>query len=119
MYVNNGIDLVLGIIRTILALLRGDWEGAWDSIKQTAEDIWENITEFFENVDLVQIGKDIIQGLIDGMSSMVSTVKDGVVNIGTKIVDTFKGWLKIKSPSRVMMALAKHIPGGAIKGMES
>src|SRR5690606_7538885 len=27
--VKNGIDLILGIVNTVMALLRGDWEGAW------------------------------------------------------------------------------------------
>src|SRR5690606_20994712 len=117
--VESILDFILGFIQTILAILRGDWEGAWETIKDTVKNIWENIKKFFEGVDLVQIGKDIIAGLISGMSSMVENVKEGVKSVGTKIVDTFKGWLKIKSPSRVMMALAKHIPGGAIKGMES
>src|SRR5690606_13629173 len=69
-FVQNGIDLVLGIIQTVLKILQGDWKGAWDSIKKTAQTIWDNIEDFFENVDLVQIGKDIIQGLIKGISSM-------------------------------------------------
>src|SRR5690606_19312556 len=117
--VKNGIDLILGIVNTVMALLRGDWEGAWDSIKQTAVNIWENIVEYFESVDLKQIGADIMNGLINGMTSMVDNVKKGVKNIGTKIKNGFTDFFGIKSPSRLMMALAKHIPGGAIKGMES
>src|SRR5690606_686264 len=117
--VKNGIDLILGIVNTVMALLRGDWEGAWDSIKQTAVNIWENIVEYFESVDLKQIGADIMNGLINGMTSMVDNVKKGVKNIGTKIKNGFTDFFGIKSPSRLMMSLAKHIPGGAIKGMES
>src|SRR5690606_11706394 len=54
-----------------------------------------------------------------GMSSMVKNVKTGINNIGTKIKDGFTDFFGIKSPSRLMMSLSKHIPGGAIKGMES
>ena len=119
MYVRMGIDLVLGIINTVLALLRGDWEGAWNSIKETVQKIWDNIVQFFRDVDLVQIGKDIINGLITGIGSMINGVKNAVKNIGKKVKDTFTSFFSIKSPSRLMMSLSKHIPGGAIKGMES
>src|SRR5690606_10712041 len=53
------------------------------------------------------------------MSSMVNNVKKGVKNIGTKIKDGFTDFFGIKSPSRLMMSLSKHIPGGVIEGMQS
>src|SRR5690606_32411784 len=59
--IKNGTDLILNIIQTVLKLLQGDWGGAWNTIKQTAQTIWDNIEGFFEDVDLVQIGKDIIR----------------------------------------------------------
>ncbi|WP_453992102.1 phage tail protein [Bacillus nitroreducens] len=100
--VQNGIDLVLGIIQTVLKLLQGDWEGAWDTIKGTAQKIWQNIEDFFRKVDLVQIGKDIIQGLIDGISSMVSSVGKAVGKVVDKIKGAITNPFAIKSPSRWM-----------------
>src|SRR5690606_17784451 len=81
--------------------------------------IWENIKRFFENVDLIETGKNIIRGLIKGISSMANGVKDAVKNIGNRIKDTFTSFFRIKSPSRVMASLSKHIPEGAIVGIES
>lgn len=119
LYVRNGIDIVMGIINTVMALIQGDWEGAWNSVKATVEKIWSNIKSFFESVDLVQTGKDIIKGLIKGISSMGSAVWEATKGIGSKIKNGFTSFFKIKSPSRLMMSLAKHIPGGAIAGMDS
>lgn len=116
--VGTAIAIVLGIIQTILKLLQGDWEGAWETIKKTAETIWDNIVKFFEGVDLVQIGKDILQGLIDGIGSMAGAVWDKVTEIGSSIKEGFTSFFKIKSPSRLMRDdVGKHIGAGLEVGL--
>ena len=105
--VSTAIDLVLGIIQTTMDLLKGDWEGAWTTIKDTAEKIVGNIVTFFENVDLLQVGKDIVQGLIDGIGSMVDAVKEKVSEIANGIPEWMKKILGIASPSRVLMQIGK------------
>lgn len=118
MFVENGISLVLGIVQTILKLLQGDWEGAWETIKGTAETIMNNIIDFFKSIDLLQTGKDIINGLIKGIGSMVGSVGTAVKNIATNIYDTFTGFFKIKSPARKMIGPGKNITEGAAIGIE-
>ncbi|MCK0473777.1 hypothetical protein [Halalkalibacter sp. APA_J-10(15)] len=100
--VQNGIDLVMGIIKTVMALIKGDWEGAWEAIKETAENIIQNFIKFFEAINLSDTGKEIISGLINGISSMGSAVWDSVKNIGNSIKDGFKSFFNIRSPSRWM-----------------
>jgi len=118
--VRNGTDLILGIIQTILKLLQGDWEGAWNSIKETAENIMGNIISFFEGIDLWDTGKQIIQGLIDGIGSMVESVKTAVTKVGENIKATFAGFFDIHSPSRLMRdEIGKNISKGIGEGIES
>ncbi len=117
--VRNTLDVITGIIDTVMALIQGDWEGAWESIKETLVNIWNNMKKFLEEVDLVQIGKNIIQGLINGIGSMAGAVWDSVTKIGENIKSAFTGFFSIHSPSRLMASLSKHIPGGAIVGIES
>ncbi|AST93001.1 hypothetical protein BC6307_17900 [Sutcliffiella cohnii] len=100
--VKSGIDYVAGIIDVIMSLIKGDWEGAWNAIKGIGEKIWRNIEDFFSAIDLVQIGKDIIQGLIDGIGSMASAVWKKVTDISDGVKKTIKGALSIFSPSRWM-----------------
>ncbi|MED3649949.1 phage tail tape measure protein [Heyndrickxia sporothermodurans] len=117
--VSTGIDLVLGIIRTAVKLLQGDWKGAWEEVKKTIKDIWGNIVDFFKSVDLVQIGKDIINGLIKGISSMGGAVWGAVKGVGNSIKDGFTSFFKIHSPSRVMRdEVGYHIGTGVAKGIE-
>lgn len=117
--IRNTIDIIAGIIDTIMLLIQGDWEGAWNRIKQIGEDIWKNIQRFFEDIDLYEIGRNILDGLIKGFNSMKDSVIDSAKNIGQNIKDAFTGFFSIHSPSRLMASLSKHIPGGAIVGMES
>lgn len=117
--VGTAIDLVLGIIQTTMKLIQGDWEGAWNTIKETVEKIWGNIKGFFQGVDLVQIGKDIIGGLIKGIGSMADSVVEKVKSLADSIPNWMKKVLGIKSPSRVMMEVGKWTGQGLADGIDS
>jgi phage-related protein len=115
--IDTGIDYVMGIVKVGMALMQGDWKGAWTAIKETAQKIWKNIEQFFKNVDLKQIGKDIIKGLITGIGSMADAVKKTVKGIADNITGTVRKVLGIHSPSRVMMEVGKFVGAGLAKGI--
>ncbi|MBO0586455.1 phage tail tape measure protein [Sporosarcina sp. E16_8] len=117
--VKTGIDLVLGIIQTVLKILQGDWAGAWETIWGTMKKVWSNITGYLKDVDLVQIGKDIIQGLIDGITTMVNAVKKAIKNVTDAITGTVRKILGIKSPSTVMKGFGKNTGEGMAIGIAS
>lgn len=99
--IGTGVDIVLGYISVGMSLLQGDWQGAWETIQGIGETIWKNIEGFFGNINLREIGANIIQGLIDGIGSMASAVGDKIKSIADGITDKFKGALQIFSPSRL------------------
>ncbi|MGD2048752.1 MAG: phage tail tape measure protein, partial [Chloroflexota bacterium] len=43
------VDLILGLAKTIMQVVTGDWEGAWETIKETAVKVWEAIKEAVTN----------------------------------------------------------------------
>ncbi|PAD35982.1 phage tail tape measure protein [Terribacillus saccharophilus] len=113
------IDIISGIIQAFSAMFVGDWEGAFEAVKGIVTNVMENIVSTFEGIDLVQIGKDIINGLIDGISSMAGAVWDSVKSIGSGIKDSFTGFFDINSPSRVMNKdVGRWITLGIPEGME-
>lgn len=117
--IETGIDIILGLIDAGMSLLEGDWEGAWDAIKGIAEDIWHNIESFFENIDLVEIGKDIIDGLIRGIGSMAGAITRKVKSLASLVPDGLKSFLGIHSPSRLIRdQVGKFIPLGMAEGMD-
>jgi phage-related protein len=118
--VETAINLVFGIIDTTMSLLQGDWEGAWNAIKNTASNILDTIVSTFEGIDLREIGKNIIQGLVNGIGSMAGAVKDKVASIAGNIKDKITGALNIHSPSRWMRDMVgKNIGAGMIVGMDA
>ncbi len=107
--ISNTLDTILGIIQTVMKLIQGDWKGAWETIKKTSEKIMNNIVKFFKDVDLLQVGKDMIQGLINGIGSMASAVMKKVKSIADSITTTAKNALDIHSPSDVLIVVTDKI----------
>jgi TP901 family phage tail tape measure protein len=46
------VDAVLGIIKGIMKIINGDWEGAWEDIKKAANDAWEAVKKLFAGAKL-------------------------------------------------------------------
>jgi phage-related minor tail protein len=86
----------------------------WNSIKR----IWGNVMDFFRNIDLKQMGRDIIQGLINGISSMARRVADAARNIANGIGDKIKGILKLGSPSKLLESYGEDTGEGLAIGIE-
>ena len=67
--VSGTLDVIQGIIRTVTALIQGDWEGAWEGIKQIFDGVWGIIVSIVENAfDLIV---NIIVIAIDGLASLI------------------------------------------------
>ncbi|WP_312438591.1 phage tail tape measure protein [Achromobacter sp.] len=65
-----------------------------------------------------KFGSMLIQGLINGISSMAGALKESISNIGTGIVGWFKEKLGIRSPSRVFAEMGGFVSEGAAVGIE-
>ncbi len=82
---------------------------------QIVQKIWNTITE----TDWLQLGKDIIQGIINGIGAMAGMLWDAAKNVARNVLDSIKGALGIHSPSRVMRdEVGKWIPAGMAQGIE-
>ncbi|CRG02793.1 phage minor tail protein [Streptococcus pneumoniae] len=116
--VKIGGSVIEGVVKAVSNLFNGEWKAAFDAACQIAVDIWNIIVDTFKGIDLFQIGKDIINGLIDGISSMASAAWDAVGNIAGGIKDAVTGFFDIHSPSRLMIELGGFITEGLGLGME-
>ncbi|MGE7880153.1 phage tail protein [Peribacillus muralis] len=116
--INNSIAVITGLLSAAMAIIQGDWEGAWTAIKGTAESIWHNIEAFFAAIDLTSIGKNIIQGLINGISSMAGAALSAAKGVAESIKGAVTGALNIHSPSRVMFEYGGFVTEGLGLGIE-
>ena len=69
--------------------------------------------------DFKEIGKNIIEGLIEGIQNGISSLPDVMIKVGQTIINTIKDILGIHSPSTVMFAIGGFIIAGLIQGLLS
>ena len=122
--------------------IKGIFSTVWDTIKTIASNVLgdligtirDKLTEiavYFYNLPgvllnalgdlsslLVDVGKDIINGLLDGMRSAWDSVSSFISDRAGSISGTFKSVLGIASPSRVMMAIGSDTIAGFNQGMQ-
>lgn len=138
---NPIILIIMGIVAAVAALAFGVYKliKNWDKVKEWFAELWDSIKETFaqrweaiKNVLLgafqwiaslkdhfFEWGKNLIQGLIDGVMAMFTKVKDAVGNIGNVIKDKFKGLLGISSPSKIFAEYGLNITQGLTGGIET
>ncbi|URZ87556.1 phage tail protein [Floricoccus penangensis] len=107
-------SIVNGMASAISGAMNGIQEGV-----QSAINTVKRIFTSLQDVDLFDIGKNIIQGLINGIKGMIGSVVNSVQNIAGSIKDSITGALGIHSPSRWMRDfVGKFIPEGIAVGIE-
>jgi len=86
--------------------------------KNRIVDGWNAAQKFLAEIDLAKIGKDVIQGLINGIKSKVEAVGNAVRDVADAITGKIKSILNIQSPSRVMMEIGGFISEGVAIGID-
>lgn len=103
----------------IIAGLKKGITDAISSVTETAKKILSAIKSAFDNFSLFDIGKNLIQGLINGVNNMIETAKNAVANVGNAVIDKVKNVLGIHSPSTVFAEIGGYIDQGLANGITS
>lgn len=107
------------VVNTAKNIVKGAVQ-AWEDLKTGVSNAVESVKNTFDKIrqiDLLQIGKDIINGLINGITSKIEDVKNAVKDIAGSITGKIKDILNIHSPSRVMAQLGVFTSQGLAEGM--
>lgn len=78
---------IASVIKTVLALIKGDWEGVWNGIKEFFSNIWDAIcralegfgkvfSNIFEGIKNIVLG--IWDGLVSGIKAAINFVIEGI-----------------------------------------
>lgn len=90
-----------------------------NNVKSKIKDIWNSVMSFFKGINLASIGRNIMQGLINGVTGMWGKVESTFSRLTNAIPKTIKKVLGIHSPSRVMRdQVGYHIGTGLAKGID-
>lgn len=111
-----------GLVSTAKSLfnsMKNAISGIMKSAKSTITSIWNGVMKFFRGINLWQIGKNIIQGLINGISGMAGALASKVKSMANAIPNGMKKLLGIHSPSRVMRdQVGYHVGTGMAAGID-
>lgn len=83
--------------------------------------LWQNINQFFGGLParLASFGVAMVQGLVDGIRSMLGAPGRALAEMADGAIGTLKTLLDINSPSRVFAQLGQHTIAGLTQGIEA
>ena len=119
-------QVIINLFGFFLDVLQGDWQGAWEHIKNIFVSLWNGIktvvVNAFEGLStlyntLLEIGAHIIQGLIDGIKERIASVREIAGEVAEAVKGKIKEALSIQSPSQVMHEYGLNISEGLSLGM--
>ena len=110
--------LKLGI-QLIVSLVKGLAQNLPELLRGTLALVDTIISAFLDSLpDIIEVGKDIVRGLWEGIKAMASWIGDKVSGFVGGIVDGVKGILGIHSPSRVFAGIGQNMALGLGHGFE-
>jgi TP901 family phage tail tape measure protein len=116
---NDTKTMVLGVATSI-------WQGFTNAIGDALGGVWaalltlwNTFMQFFKDAGtwLYQIGKDVVNGLINGVKSMGDAAWNAAKGIGDSVINGAKSILGIGSPSRVFHQFGINIGEGLTNGI--
>ena len=133
----NGIEKIIpNIIKQILKFgedilkdIKSAWKNmidatktSWNTLKSNvvtyAKEVVSKIKSEFSPSKLINIGKNFIGGLIDGIKQKASNLMSTISDVCSDAVNAVKSAFQIHSPSRVMREIGEYIMEGLAIGVE-
>jgi phage-related protein len=117
--VSTAVSGVQTTVSTGFNALKSAVSTAMTAVKTAIQTGWNAAMNFLKGIDLQSVGKDIIQGLINGLASMSGALVQKAKDIADSVKNTLTGLFDIHSPSRWMRdMIGENMVLGWIKGIE-
>jgi phage-related minor tail protein len=88
-------------------------------IEATIKRVWNSALSFLKGIDLSSIGRNIIQGLVNGIKGMGGAVSAAVKSLAAKVPDGLSKFLKMGSPSKLTEQLGEFTGEGFSIGLKN
>lgn len=113
-------NAILDLLTAVSRFLSGDFRGAWEAMGQFVSGIARTVAGAIEALfpGLIQLGKDIIRGIVGGIRAAPGAVRDALLGVVQSGVDTVKDFLGIRSPSLLFMEVGSNIMQGLALGIQ-
>jgi hypothetical protein len=110
-FVYDSVAVVIGALVTLFS-------GLGSSLVGVLQSGWKAVTDFFAGVSLVEIGKNLMLGLAQGITGAVGAVVSAVTNAVSGTIAAAKSALGIASPSKVFAEIGDFTGQGFAGGIE-
>ena len=114
------VNAAWAAVKTVVLNAVAAFENAVDKFFDKVVEIGNSVVSFFKSVpeQMVEIGKNIVRGLWEGIKLMASWIGEKVSGFVGGLVDGVKGVLGIHSPSRVFAGIGQNMALGLGQGFE-
>lgn len=115
------IKIAIWLAKTIIKVEKFKREFP-EKAKEAAKKFLKNLVDKLKEIPpkMLEIGKNIIDGIINGMSNAIKNAKQAIKDFAGGITKGFKDALGIHSPSKVMKEqVGVQIANGVIEGIKS
>lgn len=95
------------------------WNQKWAGFKENWDKAWNSLVDTIKNLPakFLDYGKNIVQGLINGINNGIENAKKTVGGLAKAIIDKFTTETDINSPSKVFEQFGIYIDQGLANGI--
>lgn len=97
------------------------WSEKWKGFKKNWDDAWNSLVDTLKELPrkFLDYGKNIVQGLIDGINKGIESAKKSVGGLAKAILDKFTTDTGIHSPSKVFKGYGVYLIEGLVNGISA
>lgn len=121
-YNTGGKEQIITVLYAINSAIGTALGAVWDGIKAAAitaiTALNDAIGFAFKALaaEVVQYGRDVMQGFVNGINDRVSSATAAIASVASNVTNKFKSVLGIQSPSRVFLKLGVDVVEGLTNG---
>ena len=97
------------------------WDKKWKGFKTNWDKSWNSLVDTLKELPqkFLNYGKNIVQGLIDGINKGIESAKKSVSGLAKAILDKFTTDTGIHSPSKVFKGYGVYLIEGLVNGISA
>lgn len=97
------------------------WSQKWAGFKENWDKAWNSLVDTLKELrkKFIEHGKNLVQGLVDGINKGIETAKNAVGGLAKAILDKFTTDTGIHSPSKVFKGYGGYIVEGLANGISA
>lgn len=104
------LELAKGLIKALPSLLA--------AVPKLIKGLFDNMKKVLTETNWLELGKNVLKGILNGMLDFGNVVKDTIKKVGKKITSSIKSFFGISSPAKSMYPLGEYITQGIGVGIE-